>query len=497
MVFIALNNNNEIIFAYNSSKGKYKCIYCNDNIFYVNKSKNNKIAHFRHNVLCKYSESINNNYDFYINEFHFKWTQYLVKPEYLYRYWNNIDIADIINKDKIRIIIRRQLLTKNYYMNDENIIWILDGELRNGIIKQITYDNNEIKYYFCYNNLYDLKMISSKHKIYIDYGFNQIIEILPENIKYNYCICNIININDFITIYFNDIIYKPVEYINENLKKQELYAYTIIENKIEQYNNEIKIKQISEENKYNLYWKNLKNYIDNYDNLDKSKKIYIRITHELTNNYDSHYQFLYDENYDINFEKLCIDYHICHSDFKFRRSAFVDYIGIYENRSAIHYGEITFKELHNFYTQYCKKIDLEYNKINKLIINKYINKLEYTHNINCINCNILLEILNNDKLNEIIQSHYINKNIMKEFNICETCKQLYNNNCDICENYLVKNYDYKELKFHNNKYYHLDCYNNNITCEICNLENIEFGMHDLCYKIYEILEKKCMSNDVN
>ena len=36
MVFIALNNNNEIIFAHNSSKGKYKCIYCNEKIFFVN-----------------------------------------------------------------------------------------------------------------------------------------------------------------------------------------------------------------------------------------------------------------------------------------------------------------------------------------------------------------------------------------------------------------------------------------------------------------------------
>jgi Fe2+ or Zn2+ uptake regulation protein len=184
MVFIALNNENELIFAHNSSKGKYKCIYCNEKIFFVNKSKNDKIAHFKHNILCKYSESINNNYNFYTNEFHFKWTRNLVKPEYLYGYWNNKDIADVINTNKIRIIIRRQLLKENYYTNDENIIWILDGELRNGIIKQITYENNEIKYYFCNDNLYDLKLISSKHKIYIDNGYNQIIEILPENINY-------------------------------------------------------------------------------------------------------------------------------------------------------------------------------------------------------------------------------------------------------------------------------------------------------------------------
>ena len=196
MVFIAFNNKNEIIFANNSSKGKYKCVFCNDNIFYVKKSIDNKIEHFRHSIKCKYAESINNNYGFYTNDFHFKWTRNLVKPEYLYQYWNNTDIADIINKNKIRIIVRRQLLKQEYHINDDNIIWILDGKVRHGIIKKVIYEYNEIKYYFCNDTLYDFKMISSKHKIYIDYGFNQIIEIsvCAENITStsNYCLCNII-----------------------------------------------------------------------------------------------------------------------------------------------------------------------------------------------------------------------------------------------------------------------------------------------------------------
>ena len=72
---------------------------------------------------------------------------------------------------------------ESYYINDDNIIWILNGDLRQGILKKIIYENNEIKYYFCNDNLYDLKLISSKHKIYIDNGYNQIIEILPENIS--------------------------------------------------------------------------------------------------------------------------------------------------------------------------------------------------------------------------------------------------------------------------------------------------------------------------
>jgi hypothetical protein len=517
MVFIALNNNNEIIFAHNSSKGKYKCIYCNEKIFFVNKSKNNKIAHFKHNILCKYSESINNNYDFYTNEFHFKWTRNLVKPEYLYGYWNNKDIADVINTNKIRIIIRRQLLKENYYMNDENLIWILDGELRNGIIKQITYENNEIKYYFCNDNLYDLKMISSKHKIYIDYGLNQIIEIIPENIKFNYCICNIININDFITMYFDDIIYNPIEYINENLKIQELYGYNFIENKIAEYNKEIKNEQIMEENKYKLYCEKLKNYIDNYNNLfnaDKMAILKIDITHELTSNYDETYCFLYDEisDNDIDFyNKLCIDYHIFTSDFKYRRSSKTNHFWLETNSKFINKSQIeTFEELNNFYTQYCKKINTEYNKINKLIIDKYINKLDFTHNIKCINCKISLKLLTNDNLINITEN--ININNIKEFNSCQDCKILCNSVCNICDNIFGINFDSTELKLYNKKYYHLDCYSDNIICRLCNLKNNNFKkieeyhgdnfrmnicMHDLCFEVYEIIEIKCIHCNKN
>ena len=71
MVFIAFNNKNEIIFANNSSKGKYKCVFCNHNIFYVKKSIDNKIEHFKHQIKCQAAEIINNNYNFYINDFHF------------------------------------------------------------------------------------------------------------------------------------------------------------------------------------------------------------------------------------------------------------------------------------------------------------------------------------------------------------------------------------------------------------------------------------------
>ena len=74
MVFIVLNENKIKVFAHDSIKGRYKCIFCNKKIFLVNKSKNNKIAHFRNEKECIYSEIINKNYDFYTSNFHIKWT---------------------------------------------------------------------------------------------------------------------------------------------------------------------------------------------------------------------------------------------------------------------------------------------------------------------------------------------------------------------------------------------------------------------------------------
>lgn len=78
-------------------------------------------------------------------------------------------------------------------------------------------------------------MISTKHKIYIDYGLNQIIEIISENIKFNYSLCNIININEFIKMYFDNITFNPIKYINKKIKLQKYYSYNCIENKIEEH----------------------------------------------------------------------------------------------------------------------------------------------------------------------------------------------------------------------------------------------------------------------
>ena len=88
---------------------------------------------------------------------------------------------------------------------------------------------------------------------------------------------------------------------------------------------------------------------------------------------------------------------------------------------------------------------------------------------------------------------YYDDMYFEELNICKKCKLLYDDICHICDENLLKHSNYKNIKNKNNKYYHLDCYNNNIICDICKLESDTFEMHDICYTIYEILnEKKCL-----
>lgn len=85
------------------------------------------------------------------------------------------------------------------------------------------------------------------------------------------------------------------------------------------------------------------------------------------------------------------------------------------------YNIITYEELNNLYKQYCKNLDNEYNVNNKLIINKLLNKLNFIHNIKCINCNKLLEILSNNILNNYLND-ITNDKYIKNFNICKNCE---------------------------------------------------------------------------
>jgi hypothetical protein len=152
------------------------------------------------------------------------------------------------------------------------------------------------------------------------------------------------------------------------------------------------------------------------------------------------------------------------------------------------YEYIKFNDLQTFYKNYCKKCDIEHNKLIKTINGKYINKLILPNNfkyLRCINCKILL-----NQINDIEFDNFQNiKN--KKYEACDSCKIIYNNKCEICEKLLVNNNDFDELKLYNNKYYHLDCYNDNINCNICGLLSDNFKMHNLCYEFYCMTIDKC------
>ena len=154
MVLDAINESGERIFANNSSKGLFTCSYCKKKIFFVKKSIDGKCAHFRHEQECDYSNKFNENYIFYIDDFHYKWTTDLVNIKYLYKYWN-IELYDIITPNKDLIVVRKSLLKKKYYENDNNIIWILDGTNRIFDISEIIYDDENTSYNITSNKSYE------------------------------------------------------------------------------------------------------------------------------------------------------------------------------------------------------------------------------------------------------------------------------------------------------------------------------------------------------
>ena len=503
MVFIAFNYKNEIIFANNTNKGKYKCVFCNDNIFYIKKSIDNKIEHFRHKIKCKYAENINKNINFYTNDFHFKWTRNLVKPEYLYQYWNNTDIADVINKNKIRIIIRRQLLKQEYHVNDDNIIWILDGDLRKGIIKKIIYEYNEIKYYFCNNGLYDFKYISLKHKIYIDYGVNQIIEISAYTENNNYCLCNIINIDEFIKMYFDGITYNPIKYIGNNIEIQELYGYTLLDNKVEEYNNKInnEIKQNEDIYKENI--KFLKNYCDNYNKLNNLNQIKYKILEDFVLH---KIYFLYDDKYNINnYNFLVLEYY--------------NYLNLEYNKKIKNKKNFKIKDFKIKNYDINNKI-LNINKLNEEYNNEIL-KLDEQYNNEIIK---LDEQYNNEiKLdeqynNEIIKLDEQNKNYNNEIIKFDKQRKEYNNEIyKLDENHInniniINNNIIKLLKNNSNikdfdniydkvlniiniyiKYKCHECLNLDINCHICKVYNYHLSHKLKCNKLNCIL----CNNEIN
>jgi hypothetical protein len=306
MVLDALNENNERVLANNSCKGNYKCSFCGNKLFFVSKSKNGKVEHFRHEIECEYSLKFTSYYNLFINEFHYKWTKNLIKPEYLYRYWN-MELYDIMTKNKeYYIIVRHNELKSSCYEKDKNIIWILDGSKRQFDINYVKYEAKTIKYIIKSNRRYDLGLISSNHKIFIDFGKNELCEIIK--INHDIIECKLIKVNDFLDLYFKDIIKESLIYEDKPIELiGKYYGFNYIENYIISYNNEVNEynnQQLKDRDDFN---NKLKSYICNYNNLIELIKINIV---SLQSEYNIEYYFLYDVHFDLDFyKKVAIDYY--------------------------------------------------------------------------------------------------------------------------------------------------------------------------------------------
>ncbi len=159
-----------------------------------------KKSHFRHekgfscDLESIYVDGLNNSNnlnnlntfykDTYLNPFYEKWTSNIIKPNYLFHYWNNAKIADIIQKhnhiDNV-FVIRHNLISVKNYMADQNVIWILDGKKRSDklsscILYKVIYEDNSISYYYK-SGSFDYDYIGENHQVYLDMGKNQLLKI--------------------------------------------------------------------------------------------------------------------------------------------------------------------------------------------------------------------------------------------------------------------------------------------------------------------------------
>ncbi len=293
MVFFSKNDKDEIfhIDDYINLKKKINifCICCEGEMYA--KSKCQKVSnHFSHKKNeCEYTKEFNSIFTKNNKcEFHKKWTFDLVKKEYLYRYWNNINIADITNIDKRKIIVRKdhinEVFINKYEKNtnsDNKIIWILNDiknndETRGGFFYKIYHDEIiSIHYESSGIENFDFE----KSQVFIDCNNSYIVEILGKN-KYGFGYdVKIIDYESFLNTYFKDI---TKSQITSDLN-------VIVYNNI--YTEKIDFSQIIDENlmvidtikmiieKYQNYIDILKHFREDYiqKNIQNEEYKYIKI----------------------------------------------------------------------------------------------------------------------------------------------------------------------------------------------------------------------------
>lgn len=454
MVLYALNNNNDIVLAKDSKKGKYNCSYCKNQVFFVNESINGRVQHFKHKIECEMSIKFSENYDFYINDFYYKWTTKFIKDKYLYRYWNN-EIYDIITPNNTQIIVRHNILKYPYYENDKNIIWILDGSKRDLQIGEVYYEDNTVKHIIISTNFYDFDLISKNHQLYIDFGKNQICKINYNLINNSYE-CVLVDIDEFINKYFKDIVKKEIVYNNEKIKTTKLYGFYNINNYIDElnYQNNNKYQKIFNENLQ--FGQTLKEYVKNY--INNSDIIIIKIVNINTHKLIDKYIFLYDEKISDHFY---VQFGKCY------------YKTIKNIKINI---DVTIKK--NIYYNYCNdkiktlKNELDTNN-NKIIYEK--NKIKIIENM----CNVL-----NNKITKINSKDTVIDNLQNENNELKNilAKLIYNNELLITHIQHLNNFNVKNNELKTQK--HILIYSN---------DEIKKNINNIQKKIDEL---KCNSSHI-
>lgn len=190
----------------------FECLHCKGKLTFINPHKRYNgpvMGHFRHevNTCCSYEADIDRHLSIDISDFHKTWTSDIVKAEFLFGYWNKPDLYDIKNTRNEYIFVRQSLVSPDEIVskekyNEDKSIWILDLNIRQG-----TLSSDKNKLYFDFDGKVDIPMFSDKSKVYLDGGYNMLLEFIPEKphdiLGYH---VSLVPIEKVFTYHFQDIL---------------------------------------------------------------------------------------------------------------------------------------------------------------------------------------------------------------------------------------------------------------------------------------------------
>ena len=355
---------------------------------------------------------------------------------------------------------------------------------------------------------------------------NELIEII--DVSLDKIKCNIIKLDDFLNMYFKDIIKNDFEYNDNNYEIKIFNGYKLLEEKAIQFNNLINNKIIKMKYSKSSLFENIKKYSEDYENKPLKPIIF------KSNKDEKYYVFKENNNYDIDFFKNLVKLYIKYNQVKYIKQTTDMFFNLREKCekcTQLKYKDNIERLKSDGITgvnHFIKKNDLEklcenYCKISNTIKDKNLDSekisfkqlLDYYTKINEDNNNYnkFIEELNN-KIQNIDNIKNIDADLEK---LCEKCKiqeikrihllKIKNQCCLVCNNNLLKdNLTIDELE--NTSYnvvdimkkYHIDCYKNyllkdkNKCCLVCKNNLLENNLtidelEKTSYNLYKIMEK--------